>query len=64
MKKKAMRKVAYKLKYKDFLGRSCVREYKATCIISVMDEAKKFARVNHVQVARIITPTGKEYYVM
>ena len=63
MKKKALRKVTYKLKYKDFLGRSCVREYKATCIISVMDEAKKFAYVNHVQVAKVVTPSGKEYYV-
>lgn len=64
MKKKVTRKVAYKLKYKDFLGRPCMREYKATCIVSVIDEAKKFTRVNHVQVARIVTPAGKEYYVM
>lgn len=64
MKKKAVKKVAYKLKYKDLLGRSCVREYKATCIVSVIDEAKKFTRVNHVQVAKIVTPAGKEYYVM
>jgi hypothetical protein len=63
MKKKTMKKVVYQLKYKDFIGRSCVREYKATCIVSVMDEAKKFAQVNHVRVARIITPSGKEYYV-
>jgi len=63
MKKKVAKKVVYQLKYKDFIGRSCVREYKATCIVEVMDEAKKFVYVNHVQVARIVTPSGKEYYV-
>lgn len=63
MKKKTVKKVVYQLKYRDFIGRSRVREYKATCIISVMDEAKKFAYVNHVQVAKIVTPSGKEYYV-
>ena len=59
-----MKKMIYKLEYKDFIGRSCVREYKATCIISVMDEAKKFVQVNHVQIAKIVTPTGKKYCVM
>lgn len=62
--KKKMQKVTYKLEYKDFIGRSCVREYKATCIVSVMDEAKKFVQVNHVQIAKIVTPTGKMFYVM
>lgn len=64
MKKKVARKVVYQLKYKDFIGRSCVREYKASCIVEIMDEAKKFAYVNHVQIARIVTPSGKEYYVV
>lgn len=59
-----MKKMIYKFEYRDFIGRSCVRKYKATCIISVMDEVKKFVQVNRVQVARIITPTGKEYYVV
>ena len=63
MKKKTTKKAVYQLKYKDCVGRRCVREYKATCIITVMDEAKKFIRVNHISVARIITPSGKEYYV-
>ncbi len=63
MKKKAMKKVVYQLKYRDFAGRSRVREYKATCIVSVMTEAKKFVQVNYVQVAKIVTPSGKEYYV-
>ena len=63
MKKKAMKKVVYQLKYRDFAGRSCVREYKATCVITVMDEAKQFVYVNHIQVAKIVTPSGKEYYV-
>lgn len=58
-----MKKMVYKLEYKDFIGRSHVREYKATCIVSVMDEAKKFVQVNYVQIAKIITPSGKEYYV-
>lgn len=63
MKKKVAKKVVYQLKYKDFIGRSCVREYEATCIISVMDEAKMFVQVNHVQIAKIVTPSGREYYV-
>jgi hypothetical protein len=58
-----MKKMVYKLEYKDFVGRSCVREYKATCIIEVIDEAKKFVRVNHVRIAKVITPNGKKYYV-
>ncbi len=63
MKKKVAKKVVYQLKYEDFIGRSCVREYKATCIVEVMDEAKKFVYVNRVQVAKIVAPSGKEYYV-
>ena len=63
MKKKVMKKVVYQLKYKDFVGRSCVREYKANCIVTVMNEAKAFVRVNRVQIAKIVTPLGKEYYV-
>jgi len=58
-----MKKMIYKLEYKDFVGRKCVREYKATCIVSVMDEAKQFVRVNRVQVAKVVTPDGKRYYV-
>ena len=58
-----MKKMIYKLEYKDFVGRECVREYKATCIVSVMDEAEQFVRVNHVQVAKVVTPTGRKYYV-
>ena len=58
-----MKKVVYKLEYRDYVGRKCVREYKATCIVSVMDEAKKFVFVNHAQAAKVITPTGKRYYV-
>lgn len=58
-----MKKMIYKLEYKDFVGRKCVREYKATCIVSVMDEAKKFVYVNHVRIAKVITPSGREYYV-
>ena len=61
--KKVAKKVVYQLKYKDFAGRSCVREYKASCIVYVMDEAKKFVYVNRVRYARVVTPTGKEYYV-
>lgn len=61
--KKVAKKVVYQLKYRDFAGRSCVREYKASCIITVMDEAKKFVQVNHVRIAKIVTPSGKEYYV-
>lgn len=63
MKKKVTKKVVYQLKYKDFIGRSCVREYEASCIVEVMDEAKKFVYVNRVQIARVVTPSGKEYYV-
>ena len=58
-----MKKMIYKLEYRDFIGRSCEREYKATCIVAVMDKAKEFVYVNHVQVAKIITPSGQEYYV-
>lgn len=58
-----MKKMIYKLEYKDFIGYSCVREYKATCIIEVIDEAKKFVRINRVQIAKIVTPNGKRYYV-
>lgn len=58
-----MKKAIYQLQYKDLVGRPCVREYKATCIITVMDEAKKFVQVNHVRIAKIVTPSGKEYYV-
>lgn len=63
MKKKALKKVIYQLKYKDCIGRPCVREYKATCIVVVMDEAKKFVQVNRVRGAKVITPSGKAYYV-
>ena len=59
-----MKKMIYKLEYRDFIGRSCVREYKATCVIAVMDEAKKFVQVNRIQVAKVVTPTGKKYYVV
>jgi len=63
MKKKVAKKVVYQLKYKDSIGRSFVREYEATCIISVMDEAKMFVQVNRIQIAKIVTPSGREYYV-
>jgi hypothetical protein len=63
MKKKVAKKVVYQLKYKDFIGRSCVRKYKASCIVEVMDEAKKFVYVNRVTLAKVVTPTGKVYYV-
>lgn len=63
MKKKAIKKAVYKLEYLDFIGRFCVREYKATCIIEVIDEAKKFVQVNHVKIAKVVTPNGKRYYV-
>lgn len=56
-------KAVYKLEYRDCIGRQRVREYKATCIVSVMDEAKKFCFVNHVRVAKIVTPGGKKFYV-
>lgn len=58
-----MKKVTYKLKYRDFVGRSCVREYRATCIVSVMNEAKKFVQVNRVTIAKVVTPDGRMYYV-
>lgn len=58
-----MKKVVYKLEYQDFIGRKCVREYKATCIVSVMNEAKKFVQVNRVKIAKVITPEGKRFYV-
>lgn len=58
-----MKKVTYKLEYRDFVGRSRVREYHATCIVSVMNEAKKFVQVNHVTIAKIVTSDGKMYYV-
>ena len=56
-------KQTYKLEYRDFVGRNHVRKYKATCIVSVIDEAKKFVFVNRVKAAKIITPTGKRYYI-
>ena len=56
-------KTIYKLEYRDFAGRQCVQEYKATCIVSVMDEAKKFCFVNHIKVAKVVTPAGKKFYV-
>lgn len=58
-----MKKMVYKLEYKDCIGRKCVREYKASCIVYVMDEAKKFVYVNHVTLAKVVTPSGKVYYV-
>ena len=59
-----MKKMIYKLEYRNFIGRSCVREYRATCIVTVMDEAKMFVQINHIKVAKIITPSGKKYYVV
>ena len=59
-----MKKMIYKLEYKDFIGRSCVREYQATCIVTVMDKAKMFVQINHIKIAKIITPTGKKYYIV
>ncbi len=58
-----MKKMVYKLVYKDFIGRKCVREYHETCIVYVIDDAKKFMFVNNIKVARVVTPSGKEYYV-
>ena len=58
-----MKKTIYKFEYRDCIGRKCVREYKAKCIVSVMEEAKKFVQVNRVQLAKIITPNGKTYYL-
>lgn len=58
-----MKKMVYKLVYKDFIGRECVREYRETCIVYVIDDAKKFMFVNNIKVARVVTPSGKEYYV-
>lgn len=60
---KKMKKMVYRLEYKDFAGRKCVREYKATCIVSVMGEAKKFVQVNKTYAAKVVTPTGGMYYV-
>lgn len=56
-------KAIYKLEYRDFIGRECVREYKATCIVSVMNEVKSFCFVNHVKLAKIVAPSGKIYYM-
>lgn len=58
-----MKKAIYKLEYKDFIGRRCAREYHATCIVSVINEAKSFARVNRISSSKVITPSGKIYYV-
>jgi len=58
-----MARVIYRLEYRDFAGRKQMREYKTSCILYAMDEAKKFVFVNRVQAAKIITPTGKRYYL-
>ena len=58
-----MAKTTYTLVYKDFIGRKCSRKYNETCIVPAVDKAKKFMQVNKIKVGKLITPTGKEYYV-
>lgn len=54
-----MKKMVYKLEYKDFVGRSCVREYKATCIIEVIDEAKNLCGLTMCGLLRLLLQTER-----
>ena len=62
-KGETMKKTTYILKYRDFVRKTHTRDCEAKDIVSAMEEAKKFCYVNHITVARLVTPTGKEYYV-
>ena len=58
-----MAKRIYKLEFTDFIGRKCERTIPAKNIISAMNWAKEFIRVNRCVVGWVVSPKGKRYIV-
>ena len=58
-----MAKRIYKLEFTDFIGRKCERTIPAKDIISAMDWAKGFIRVNGYVVGWVVSTKGKRYIV-
>lgn len=56
-----MSKKTYKLEYTDFIGRKCERIIPHKDIVSAMDWAKGYCRVNNIIVGWVVTPSGKRY---
>lgn len=56
-----MKNRIYKLEFTDFVGRKCERIIPRKDIVSAMDWAKGYCRVNNVIVGWVVTPSGKRY---
>ena len=58
-----MKKRIYKLEYTDFIGRKCEKDIPANDIVSAMNQAKAYVKVNHITVSWVVSPSGKRYIV-
>ena len=58
-----MAKRIYKLEYKDFIKRECEKAIPAKDIVSAINWAKDFCKVNHIAIGWVVSPSGKRYLV-
>lgn len=58
-----MKKRIYKLEYTDFIGRKCEKDIPANDIVSAINQAKNYVKVNRIVVSWVVSPSGKRYIV-
>lgn len=56
-------KRVYMLEYRDFARRECKKVAPSQDIVSAINWAKGFCRVNNIRVGWIVSPSGKRYLV-
>lgn len=58
-----MKKRIYKLEYTDFIGRKCEKDIPANDIVSAINQATAYVKVNRIVVSWVVSPSGKRYIV-
>lgn len=58
-----MKKRTYKLECTDFIGRKWKKDIPANDIVSAINQAKNYVKINHIVIGWVISPNGKKYIV-